>query len=59
MGEVSRARDTKPNREVAVKVLPELYARDADGISRFTRVARAVAALIRIPGRVKRPIRPW
>jgi Tol biopolymer transport system component len=45
MGEVYRARDTKLNREVAVKVLPEAYASDPERISRFTREAQAVAAL--------------
>src|SRR5262245_60581613 len=45
MGEVYRARDTKLNREVAVKVLPDAYASDSERISRFTREAQAVAAL--------------
>src|SRR5262249_29584425 len=40
-----RARDTRLNRDVAVKVLPESVARDADAIARFEREARAVAAL--------------
>ena len=45
MGEVYRARDTKLNREVAIKVLPERLARDPDALARFEREAQAVAAL--------------
>jgi TolB-like protein/tetratricopeptide (TPR) repeat protein len=45
MGEVYRARDTKLKREVAVKVLPEALAQDADALARFEREALAVAAL--------------
>ena len=45
MGEVYRARDAKLGRDVAVKVLPERLAADADSLSRFEREARAVAAL--------------
>jgi len=45
MGEVYRARDTRLERDVAVKVLPERLAQDAAALSRFQREARAVAAL--------------
>jgi serine/threonine protein kinase len=45
MGEVYRARDTKLGREVAIKVLPEALAADADRIARFEREAKALAAL--------------
>jgi eukaryotic-like serine/threonine-protein kinase len=45
MGEVYRARDTRLRREVAVKVLPESFATDADRLLRFEQEARAVGAL--------------
>lgn len=45
MGEVYRARDTRLNRQVAIKVLPAEYAGDADRVARFEREAQAVAAL--------------
>ena len=45
MGEVYRARDTRLHREVAVKILPEAFARDAERMRRFEQEARAVAAL--------------
>jgi serine/threonine-protein kinase len=45
MGEVYRARDTRLNRQVALKVLPEQIARDHDRIARFTREAQMLAAL--------------
>ena len=45
MGEVYRARDTKLNREVALKVLPEAFTRDPDRIARFKREAQVLASL--------------
>src|SRR5688572_6385538 len=45
MGHVYRARDTKLNRDVAIKVLPELFADDAERLARFDREARTLAAL--------------
>src|SRR5712692_4892375 len=45
MGEVYRARDTRLDRTVAIKVLPEHAATRPDGRERFEREARAVSAL--------------
>jgi len=45
MGEVCRARDTKLNREVALKVLPAAFATDPDRMTRFQREAQLLAAL--------------
>src|SRR5437588_1604893 len=45
MGEVYRARDTKLKREVAVKILPDEFSRDADRLSRFQREAEVLASL--------------
>src|SRR5678816_457026 len=45
MGEVYRASDTKPNRDVAVKVLPEAVSRDAHRSARLLREARVLASL--------------
>jgi Tol biopolymer transport system component len=45
MGEVYRARDTRLNREVAVKVLPEAFSSDPDRLKRFEKEALAASAL--------------
>src|SRR5690242_18229679 len=45
MGEVYRARDTKLDREVAIKVLPEAVAQDPERLARFEREAKVLAAL--------------
>jgi eukaryotic-like serine/threonine-protein kinase len=45
MGEVYRARDTRLGRDVAIKVLPDLFAADPERVARFEREAQAVAAL--------------
>ena len=45
MGEVYRARDTKLNRDVAIKVLPESFAHDAERLARLSREAQTLASL--------------
>src|SRR6059036_371901 len=45
MGEVYRARDTKLKRDVAIKILPDEFARNADRVSRFQREAEVLASL--------------
>ncbi len=45
MGEVYRARDTKLDREVAIKVLPELFSREPERVQRFEREAKVLASL--------------
>ena len=45
MGEVYRARDTRLDRNVAIKILPEMFAADADRTARFRREAKTLAAL--------------
>src|SRR5215467_11621951 len=45
MGEVWRATDTKLNRDVAIKILPEVFAEDTDRMARFEREAQVLASL--------------
>jgi Tol biopolymer transport system component len=45
MGEVYRARDLRLGRDVAIKILPEAFARDADRMARFEREAKVLASL--------------
>src|SRR5882724_5693199 len=45
MGAVYRAIDTKLNREVAIKVIPDSFAEDPDRLARFTREAQVLASL--------------
>jgi serine/threonine protein kinase len=45
MGEVYRARDRKLDRDVAIKILPDTLASDADRVARFAREAKTLAAL--------------
>src|SRR5262245_25138517 len=45
MGQVYRARDTKLNRDVAFKILPDSFANDLDRRARFTREAQTLASL--------------
>ena len=45
MGEAYPARDTRPQRDVAIKVLPDRLAENSHALARFEREARVVAAL--------------
>src|SRR5262245_3979980 len=45
MGQVFRARDTRLNRDVALKVLPDAFAADRDRLARFDREAQVLASL--------------
>ena len=45
MGEVYQRRDPKLGRDVAIKVLPEAFVRDAERMARFQREAKVLAAL--------------
>jgi len=44
MGEVYRARDTRLDRDVAIKILPPAFAADADRMARFEREAKVLAS---------------
>jgi serine/threonine-protein kinase len=46
MGTVYRATDSKLNRDVAIKILPEAFAQDPDRMARFEREAKALACSI-------------
>ena len=45
MGEVYRARDTRLDRDVAIKILPDAFATDAERLGRFEREAKTLASL--------------
>jgi serine/threonine protein kinase len=45
MGEVYRAKDQKLGRDVAIKVLPEEFAKDSERVARFQREAKLLASL--------------
>ena len=45
MGEVYRARDTRLGRDVAIKILPQIFTADPDRLARFEREARVLASL--------------
>ncbi len=45
MGDVYQARDTKLDRQVALKILPDAFAADPDRLTRFTREAQILASL--------------
>ena len=45
MGQVYQATDTKLNRQVALKILPEAFANDPDRLARFQREAQVLASL--------------
>ncbi len=49
MGEVYQARDTKLDRDVALKVLPEAFTSDPDRLARFEREAKVLASLLSHP----------
>jgi eukaryotic-like serine/threonine-protein kinase len=45
MGEAYRARDTKLNRDVALKILPDTFTHDPERLARFRREAQVLASL--------------
>ena len=50
MGQVYQATDTKLNRQVALKILPEAFAADPDRLARFQREAKVLASLNQVTG---------
>ena len=59
MGEVYRARDTRLNRDVALKVLPEIFAADPDRLARFKRAAQLLASAESSPHLRDLRLRRW
>jgi len=57
MGEVYRATDSKLNRDVALKVLPEAFASDQQRMARFSREAQVLAISNRFLNKVTNPFR--
>ena len=55
MGEVYRATDTKLRRDVAIKILPELFAADPERVARFSQPARPHVAEIATVQRLRHP----
>ena len=55
MGEVYRARDTNLGRDVAIKVLPEAFARDSARMARVSREAKLLAACLGLSAVVPAP----
>jgi eukaryotic-like serine/threonine-protein kinase len=53
MGEVYRARDMKLNRDVAIKILPDLFAYHAERVGRFMREAMPLAEAMPIAGQLE------
>jgi len=56
MGAVYRATDTKLNRDVAVKVLPDVFAADPDRLARFTREGKGPLFLLNFFDELKRRV---
>ena len=54
MGEVYQARDTKLDRDVALKVLPQAFTDDPDRLARFEREAEVLASMTFVISRIER-----